>query len=295
MRHLLGSMVVLGVVLAVGCGAPGNKKTEDKASVGATPAHETVTVKGSDTMVQLVAAWAENFMKTNNQVEISVTGGGTGTGMSALIGKSTDLCSASRDMTAKEKEQAAQQGVKPVETTVARDAIAVIVNPANPINELTLEQLKKIYTGALANWSDVGGTAGDFLVVSRESSSGTYMFFQEHVLKKEDYTAKARLMPATSSIIQAVSSDANAIGYVGLGYAAEAKGTVKVLAIKTDPSAPGIVPSEATVRDGTYSIARPLYFYTNDVAVNGVKTFVDFCLSDAGQKVVRDLGYVPVK
>ena len=298
MKNILGSVVMLGVIVAMGCGAPtkpGDQKTEGSPSANAASARETITIKGSDTMVQLVAAWAENFMKTNNQVEISVTGGGTGTGISALIGKSTDLCSASRDMTTKEKEQAMQQGVKPVETVVARDAIAVIVNPANPINELTLEQLKKIYTGALANWSDVGGTPGDFLVVSRESSSGTYLFFQEHVLKKEDYTVKARLMPATSAIIQAVSSDVNAIGYVGLGYAAEAKGTIKVLTIKTEANMPGIAPSEATVRDNTYSIARPLYFYTNDTAAKGAKTFIDFCLSDAGQKIVRELGYVPVK
>jgi phosphate transport system substrate-binding protein len=171
----------------------------------------------------------------------------------------------------------------------------VVVNPSNPINELTLEQLKKIFTGAYANWKEVGGNDGVIVALSRESSSGTYVFFQEHVLKKEDYTPKVRLMPATSAIIQSAASDALAIGYVGLGYAADAGGGVKVLKVKADAAAPAIAPSEDTVRDGTYSISRPLHFYTGAGVGPAADDFIKFCLSGAGQTIVREAGYIPVQ
>jgi len=274
---------------ALGCG-PATQ--HDQAGQAAA---KSVTVKGSDTMVHLVTAWAESYMKARPDSEVSVTGGGSGTGIAALLNKTTDICAASREMSPAEKEQGAQKGIMPRETVVARDGIAVIVHPSNPITELTMEQLKKIYTGAYTNWSEVSGVSGEFIVLSRESSSGTYVFFQEHILKKEDYTQKARLMPATSSIIQSVKTDALAIGYVGLGYAVEAAGRVKVLKIKGDANAPAIAPSEDTVRDGSYSISRPLYFYTGAGVVPAADNFVQFCLSEAGQKIVREAGYVPVK
>ena len=273
----------------LGCGPATQQDQAGRATA------KSVTVKGSDTMVHLVTAWAEGYMKASPDSEISVTGGGSGTGIAALLNKTTDICAASREMSSAEKEQGAQKGIVPRETVVARDGIAVVVHPSNPINELTVEQLKKIYTGAYTNWSEVGGVSGEFIVLSRESSSGTYVFFQEHVLKKEDYTQKARLMPATSSIIQSVQTDALAIGYVGLGYAAEAADHVKILKIKGDANAPAIAPSEDTVRDGSYSISRPLYFYTGAGVVPAADDFVQFCLSEAGQKIVREAGYVPVK
>jgi phosphate transport system substrate-binding protein len=267
---------------------------------GCTPASKSseaaaITIKGSDTMVHLVTAWAEQYMAGGPGREVSVTGGGSGTGIAALLNKATDICAASRDMSPEEKGQAAQKGIKPRETVVARDGIAVIVNRANPVNELTLEQIRKIYTGAYTDWNQAGGGPGVIIVLSRESSSGTYVFFQEHLLKKENYRADARLMPATSAIIQAVGEDALSIGYVGLGYAVEAGEKVKILKIKADPSALAIVPSEDTVRDGTYKIARPLYFYTNDPPSASISAFIGFCLSEAGQKIVRETGYVPVK
>lgn len=245
-------------------------------------------------MVHLVTAWAEGFQKVEPGTEVSVTGGGSGTGIAALLSKTTDICAASREMTAGEREQAGQKSLHPVETVVARAVIAVIVHPSNPVSELTMEQLRKIFSGALTQWTDVGGGSGQFIVLSRETSSGTYVFFQEHVLKKEDYTPKARLMPATSSIIQSVSVDTQAIGYVGLGYALEAKGKVKVLRVKADAGARAIEPSEDTVRNGTYSISRPLYFYTADAPSGAAKPFTQYCLSEAGQQIVRDTGYVPV-
>jgi phosphate transport system substrate-binding protein len=245
-------------------------------------------------MVHLVTAWAEDYMDSQPDADVSVTGGGSGTGIAALLNGNTDICAASRDMTAEEKQVASRKNLVTREITVARDGIAVIVNPANPLNELTLEQLKDIYTGAVANWSQVGGGAGAVLLLSRESSSGTYVFFQEHVLQKADFAPGARLMPATSTIIQAVADDASAIGYVGLGYAQEAAGKVKVLAIKPDQNAPAVLPSEETVRDASYSISRPLYFYVTDPVSQAADAFIDFCHGPQGQKIVKETGYVPV-
>ena len=287
-RFTLISVMIFSASIA-GCGRPQATNPSSKTF------KNTVTVKGSDTMVHLVATWAENYMKSQPGAEVSVTGGGSGTGIAALINKSTDICSASREMSATEKEQAKQKDIVPKETVVARDGIAVIVHPSNPVSELTLEQLKKIFTGAWTDWAQVGGGPGEFLVFSRESSSGTYVFFQEHVLKKDDYTPKARLMPATSSIIQAVGVDRLAIGYVGLGYAKEAAGSVKVLKIKADDATPSVEPTEETVRNGAYSISRPLFFYTGGKTGDPVNQFVQFCLSEAGQKIVRETGYVTVK
>jgi len=282
-------LIVFALATAlIGCGGV------DGGGQPARAAKESVTIKGSDTMVHLVTMWAEACGKERQNIEISVTGGGSGTGVSALLNRTTDICAASRDMTAEEKQKAEQKGLRLVETAVARDGIAVIVHPSNPVNELTIEQLRKIYIGASANWRDVGGADGAFVILSRETSSGTYVFFQEHVLNKEDYTPKARLMPATSAIIQSVSEDALAIGYVGLGYALEAKGKVKVLRIRADDNGPSVEPSEDTVRAGAYSISRPLYFYMDETASEGAKAFVEFCLSERGQAIVREAGFVPV-
>jgi phosphate transport system substrate-binding protein len=276
-------------ILMFGCGPAARQGGTAK------PAGKSVTIKGSDTMVHLVTAWSESYMKVHPDAEISVTGGGSGTGIAALLNGTTDICAASRDMSPEEKEKAAREAITLRETNVARDGIVVVVNPSNPINELTLEQLKKIFTGAYANWKEVGGNDGVIVALSRESSSGTYVFFQEHVLKKEDYTPKVRLMPATSAIIQSAASDALAIGYVGLGYAADAGGGVKVLKVKADAAAPAIAPSEDTVRDGTYSISRPLHFYTGAGVGPAADDFIKFCLSGAGQTIVREAGYIPVQ
>jgi phosphate transport system substrate-binding protein len=289
-RWALVSSVLLGLFMA-GCGRP----QTSSSALGASASAGTVTVKGSDTMVHLVAAWAEHYMKEKVGTEISVTGGGTGTGIAALINGSTDICAASREMSAAEKEQAQAKSGAPSETVVALDGIAVIVHPSNPVGELTLEQLKKIFTGAWTDWAETGSGSGKMIVLSRESSSGTYVFFQEHVLKKEDYTPKAKLMPATSAILQAVGEDRLAIGYVGLGYTAEAGGRVKVLNIKADDALPAVAPSEGTVRDGSYSISRPLYFYTGGQPAGPAGEFIQFCLGAAGQQIVLDNGYVPVK
>jgi phosphate transport system substrate-binding protein len=260
----------------------------------ANAAAKYVTIKGSDTMVHLVSTWAEDFMDNHKDADISVTGGGSGTGIAAMLNGTTDICAASRQMKKQEVTMAEQKKITPVRYVVARDGIAVVVNPKNPVGTLTIEQLGKIFTGAYTNWTQVGGPDKPIIVLSRESSSGTYVFFQEHVLGKKDYTTDARLMPATSAIIQATAQDAWAIGYVGLGYAIDAGDKVKILAVKADDKAAAVVPSETTVISGEYSIARPLQLYTNGEATGTIKEFIDFCLSPAGQKIVRETGYVPV-
>lgn len=253
-----------------------------------------ITIKGSDTMVHLVSTWAEEYMNTNKGAEVSVTGGGSGTGFAALLNGTTEICAASRGIKDKETQLASTKGIQPTEYVVARDGIAVVVNPANPVTELTLAQLKGIYTGTITNWSEVGGPSQPIVVLSRENSSGTYVFFQEKVLEEEDYSANALLMPATGAIVNAVSSDKWAIGYVGLGYADNAKDQVKVLGIKSTSTAKTVYPSEATVTDGSYEIARPLYLYVNGMPQGLTKSFIDFSKSSQGQKIVKETGYVPV-
>lgn len=258
-----------------------------------------VTVKGSDTMVHLAGKWAEAFMDAHGEIEVSVTGGGSGTGIAALLNGTTDICAASRTIKPKERELATQEGLEPVEFTVARDGITVIVHPDNPVDSLSLEQIRDIYTGTYTNWKQLGGPAGQIdqriVVLSRESSSGTYVFFQEHVLQKRDYRQDALLLPATAAIIQSVASDRWSIGYVGLGYAVEAGKKVKMLAVRAGAGAAPVMPSEETVASGEYSIARPLHLYTAGEPAGAVKGFVDFCLGAEGQKIVRETGYVPVK
>lgn len=283
-RSLVAMSIALGLmaVISLGC-----SRSEKKAEAG-----NRLSIKGSDTMVHLGSSWAEAFMNLHKDAEVSVTGGGSGTGIAALLNGTTDICMASRKIKDKEMELAAEKNISPREFVVARDGIAVVVNPENPLNEATVEQLGKIYTGRITNWKQLGGPDQDIVVLSRESSSGTYVFFQEHVLKKQDYTPNARLMPATSSIIQTVKADKWAIGYVGLGYALEAGDKVKILAVD-DGNGPTL-PDAETVKSGEYSISRPLHLYSNGIPVGLAKEFIDFCLSPQGQQIVQKTGYIKV-
>ena len=254
-----------------------------------------ITIKGSDTMVHLTSSWAETFMKQNPDIEVSVTGGGSGTGIAALLNGTTDICAASRKIKNTELQLALQKNIHPHEIAVAKDGIAVVVHPDNPVNEMTLEQLSKIFTDKSYRWSNVGGPDEPIIVLSRESSSGTYVFFQEMVLKKQDYMQDAKLMPATSAIIQSVSTDKTAIGYVGLGYVLAANDKVKTIAVKADDNSPAVMPSDDTIKSGQYAIARPLFLYLNGEPQGTVKQFIDFCLSQEGQAVVKDTGYVAIQ
>ncbi len=263
------------------------------ASFSSADEKKNLVIKGSDTMVHLVSNWAEAFMEEHPSIDVSVTGGGSGTGIAALLNGTTDICAASRKIKGKELKFAAKKNVTPVEFVVARDGIAVVVNPKNPVNALSFDQIAAIYTGEYTNWAQVGGPDKKIVVLSRESSSGTYVFFQEHVLKKQDYTPSARLMPATAAIIQSVTDDQWTIGYVGLGYVAHTKGKVKSLKVNAADSLKAIAPSDVTVASGAYPIARPLQLYTNGQPSGAVKIFIEFANSEKGQEIVRSTGFVP--
>ena len=217
------------------------------ALVSAKPAAAApVTVKGSDTMVVLGQRWAEEFMKKKPGTTIQVTGGGSGTGISALINGTTDVCEASRAMKDAEKKQLAEKaGAPPIETIVAKDGLSVYVNDTNPLNELTMDQLKQIFTGKVENWKQVGGPDAKIIPYSRENSSGTYVFFKEHVLQNADYTPRAQAMPGTAAVVNAVVKEKFGIGYGGADYA---KG-IKVLKVKKDDKSPAIAPDAKTVKD----------------------------------------------
>ncbi|MFA7382216.1 MAG: PstS family phosphate ABC transporter substrate-binding protein [Desulfurivibrionaceae bacterium] len=279
------SLALLLLIAITGC--------DSKPSQQAAPV-QALSIKGSDTMVHLVSSWTEEFMKNHADTDISVTGGGSGTGIAAMINGTTDICAASRGMMEKEQKQAEANKVSPVETPVARDGIVLIVHPENQVNSLTINQLRLIYTGKISNWKEVGGPDKQILLLSRESSSGTFVFFQEHILNKEDFSNSARLLPGTSALVQAVAADRGAIAYVGLGFAAEAKNTVKALGVQAEGQTSPVLPSEESVRSGAYAVSRPLFFYTNGTPKDTTKEFIDFCLSPAGQKIVRETGYVPV-
>lgn len=251
-----------------------------------------VTVKGSDTMVILGQRWAEAYMAAHPGPVIQVTGGGTGTGIAALINGTTDICQASRPMKEEERQQVQQRyGEPPHEILVARDGLAVYLHEENRIGELTLARLKAIYTGRVTRWSQVGGGDRPIVPYGRENSSGTYEYFKEHVLEKEDFAASIQTLPGTAAVVNAVARDPNGIGYGGAAYL---KG-VKVCAVKRDDATAGALPSAENVRSGAYPISRGLFFYTRKPPVGALKAFVDFALSDAGQALVTEVGYYPVR
>lgn len=251
-----------------------------------------LTIKGSDTMVDLVSLWNEAYAKAKPDVQIALSGGGSGTGIAALINSTTDLCMSSRDLKDEEREQAKAQGKELIEHAVAMDGLAIIANPANPIASLTIEQLGKIYTGAYTNWSQLGGPDQPIQVLSRAPSSGTYLFFQEHVMDGKDYAEHARLLPATSGIVQSVTTDSGAIGYVGLGYAESAGDGIKVLPILKEEGSPPVLPTVETVHSGEYPIARKLFFITAGAPTQAQQDFLAFCTGADGRTIVEKSGYV---
>jgi phosphate transport system substrate-binding protein len=260
-------------------------------AVPALAAAGTVTVKGSDTMVILAQRWAEEYMKERPGKKVQVTGGGSGTGIAALVNGTTDIADASRAIKAKEAEQVkARFGVAPVETAVARDGVAVYVNDANPVTQLTLEQVRGIYLGDVRSWKEVGGKDAPIVLYSRENSSGTYVFVKEHVLGNEDFAPEAQTLPGTAAVVNAVSKEANGIGYGGAAYA---KGVKEVKIVGTDGQA--YLPTAENVRSGKYALSRPLFMYTRGEPKGEAKEFVDFCLSPAGQAIVSKVGYYPVR
>jgi phosphate transport system substrate-binding protein len=253
--------------------------------------------KGSDTMVNLALGWAERYQDVNPNVRISVTGGGSGTGIAALFNNTVDLANASRAIKTEEIERARANGDELTEFIVARDAIAIIVHPDNPVNSLTLEQLSDIYSGKINNWRELGGEDRPIVRLSRETNSGTHVYFLEVVLRlgedgnKTLFATNTLLLPSSEGIIHEVRQNPNAIGYDGLGYVPH---DLKVLAIAKTTGGVYISPSIETVNSGQYPIARDLYIYTIGQPQGAAKEYLDWILSDEAQQIVADLGFVPV-
>jgi phosphate transport system substrate-binding protein len=250
----------------------------------------TVTVKGSDTMVLLGQRWAEEFMKKNPTTKVQVTGGGSGTGLAALINGTTDIAMSSRPMKDAEGEKLRTRfNTTGNEVSVAKDGVTLYVHEANPLSSLTQEQIRDIYLGDVTNWKQVGGPDAPIILYSRENSSGTYVFFKDNVLGGEDFAASAQTLPGTAAVVNAVAKEKNGIGYGGAAYA---KG-IKELKIKKGSEE--IAPSAENVKSGKYPLSRDLYFYLRNKPAGEVKAFIDFALSPEGQAIVTKVGYFPVK
>jgi len=299
--HTILILVILGLVfLGIGCTgqnnqspSPAQNNSSTGASQGATPgAAESISVKGSDTILPLAQAEAEAFMNesANAGKSISVTGGGSGVGIAALIDKQVDIADASREMTDNETQNANKNGVNPVEHTIAYDGITVVVNPANPVSSLTFAQLRGIYNGSISNWKDIGGQDKPIAVIARDSSSGTYKDFQTLAMNGDNYRPDALSQATTGGIVQEVSQNPNAIGYIGYAYL---DSSTKALSL--DKGNGSVAPTPETILSGAYPLSRSLYMYTNGEPSGLTKEFVDFILSDQGQKVVSTVGYIQLK
>jgi phosphate transport system substrate-binding protein len=255
-------------------------------------AGRSLTVKGSDTMVILAQRWAEKYMNSHNEAVIQVTGGGSGVGIAALINGTTEIATASRKMTRDEKLKLRDRyQTMGVEIPVAMDGLSVYLNEKSPITELNFEQLKSIYTGKVTNWKDVGGPDARINLYGRENSSGTYAFFKEVVLGGADYAASCQTLPGTAAVVNAVAQDEDGIGYGGAAYA---KG-IRDCAVRRDAASPAVLPSAASVKDGTYPLSRNLFFYLRKDPEGDTKKFIDWVLSPDGQALATEVGYFPVK
>jgi phosphate transport system substrate-binding protein len=275
MKHV--SAIVLALVLLA-----------NSAGIG----QEKITVKGSDTMVILAQRWAEKYMVAHPDVAIQVTGGGSGTGISALINGATDICNASRPMKPSEFDKLKQRyGTRGVEIKSALDGLSVYVNTECPVQELSLGQLKDIYTGKITNWKDLGGTNAKIIVYGRENSSGTYVYFKDNVLMGDDYTSTMQSMPGTAAVVNAVAKDKYGMGYGGAAYG---KG-IREVKVKKDDSSPAYAPTMENIKSGAYPISRYLYMYVRNRPTGALKNYIDWTLSEEGQKIVSEVGYFPIR
>jgi phosphate transport system substrate-binding protein len=251
-----------------------------------------ITMKGSDTMVQLAQRWAENYMKMKEDVQVQVTGGGSGTGISALINGTTDICAASRPMKDNEKQKLIDKYKSAgVEVRVARDGITLFVHKENPVTTLTMDQISKIYKGEIRNWKELGGPNANIVLYGRENSSGTYEFFKEHVLHKKDFANNMQALPGTAAVVNAVNRDVNGIGFGGVGYSQG----LKDLSISNKEAGRAFMPTKENILSGDYPISRYLYLYIRQRPEVEMKALLDYILSDEGQKVVSNEGFFPVR
>jgi phosphate transport system substrate-binding protein len=288
------AVLLVGAIALAGCGG-------NNSSANGNGLSGSFNIIGSNTVEPLSVVWAEEFMAMHPEVSIAVSGPGSGVGIAALIDGTTDVAQASRQIKPAEIEAAQANGINPYETQVATDALSVIVNPANPVSELTIVQISAIYTNQITNWSEVGGNDAEIVVLSRDTNSGTHVFFKEHVMQMAglptedtslEYGPNVLFLPSTKEGVDEVARNPNAIFYPGLGYLTD---EVKPLAIKRTADTPGVLPSVATALDGSYPIARPLLFYTDGEPTGVIKAFIDYCLSAEGQVKVTEVGYVPLQ
>ena len=298
--RVFGMIIVLAILNVLpGCGGP---VTSPPGTVDPQKATRAIINKGSDTMVNLALAWAEAYTGQHPEVRISVTGGGSGTGIAALINGTVDIANASRAMKPEEVERARGNGIKPVEHIVADDAIAVVVNPTNPISALTIDQLSDIFTGQITRWNELGSEDRPIVLLSRESNSGTHIYFLENVIRKGEkdnaddaarlFSPDTLLMPSSEGISVEVRQNPNAIGYDGLGYVTPDQKTIKVARRAGEPYVP---PSIETVTEGSYPIARSLYMYTSGQPTGIIREYLDWITSAEGQEIVEELGFVPLQ
>lgn len=296
---LLLLVVVLTMGAFLGCGRessiepnPSNGEQQETGGADGVDFSKMIQVRGSDTMVNLGQQWAESFMEEYPEAMISVTGGGSGTGIAAIINGTADIAQSSRAMKEEELAQAKANGFDLKEIVAGRDGIVIAVHKDNPIESVTLPQLKEVFTGKITNWKELGGADAPITLYSRESNSGTYAFFKEFVLKDEEYAKEALLMPSTGAIVEGLKQDANGIGYIGLGYLTD---EVKAVPVATEAGAEAFLPSLETINSGDYPVARPLYLYTAGEPQGVIKLYVDYILSKEGQQIVQDLGFIPLQ
>jgi phosphate transport system substrate-binding protein len=289
---LLGATALfLCAVLVTGCAGNGN---------GNGNGEQSFDITGSNTVQPLSVVWAEEFMANNDDVSIAVSGPGSGVGIAALIDGTTDIAQSSRSIKQSEIDAAIANGVDPNEIIVAKDALAVVVHPSNSVTELTFAQISAIYTNEITNWQELGGPDLAIVALSRDTNSGTHVFFKEAVVQMRglptedtslEYGGDVLFLPSTSAGITEVSGNPGAIFYAGLAYVDE---TVQAVAVSQTGEDPYVLPTVETATDGSYKVWRPLFYYTNGQPTGIVKTFIDYCLSAAGQAKVLQVGYVPV-
>lgn len=287
-------MLLMSLLLWVGCGRTG----EETAVTAPETEQRAIQNKGSDTLVNVALAWAEAYREVDPTVSIAVTGGGSGTGIAALINGTVDIANASRPMKDDEISQAQANGIEPVEHVVAIDALAVILNLDNPVSQLTIDQLSDIYTGRITNWQEVGGNDAPIVLLSRETNSGTHVYFLEEVVRKGDsdnpdiFAPQTLLMPSSVGITSEIRRNPNAIGYDGLGYVDTEH--EKVLAVAADSESPYVLPTVATAASGEYPLSRDLFMYTAGEPAGVVAEYLNWILSAEGQAIVAKLGFVPL-
>ncbi len=271
--------------------------TENQASAAAPIPQRVIQNKGSDTLVNLALAWAEAYRQVNPGLLVAVTGGGSGTGIAALINGTVDIANVSRQVKADEIAAAEANGIEPVEFVVAIDALAIVVHPANPVDALTIDQLADIFTGRITNWQELGGNDAPIVLLSRETNSGTHVYFLDEVVRKGDadatdiFAPQTLLMPSSVGITSEIRRNPNAIGYDGLGYVDPAH--EKLIAV-ANANAAYVLPSVATGMDGSYPIARPLYMYTAGQPTADIAEYLNWIRGPQGQQIVAELGFVPL-